>query len=237
MQFPQLFSTHHVIHSLTANTSSLSDFQRIAFINALKSCLLTCVAFGASPSYDEFDGAINEVIPEGKTMLEKASLRLAWKRCQTAGQLAGPSVPDELPSSSAAASHSWSETFAPKLTQAVVSQLKNTFKSNYPAEVLLPENTPSLRLLSTIVHQKSKQDYKWVPWKFRLSMAKSDEITASKSSRLAKSEGLNLHAMLLDDPPAIEVSNGGAWACTRSDRCSRPFPLRWPWQRWLIYHH
>ena len=40
-------------------------------------------------------------------------------------------------------------------------------------------------------------------------MAKNDEITASKSSRLAKSEGLNLHAMLLDDPPAIEMSNGG----------------------------
>ena len=32
-------------------------------------------------SIDEFDGAINEVISEEKTMLEKASLRLAWKRC------------------------------------------------------------------------------------------------------------------------------------------------------------
>ena len=59
------------------------------------------------------------------------------------------------------------------------------------------------------MHQKSKSDYKWVPWKFRLSVAKSDEITASKSSKLARSEGLNLHAMLLDDPPALDVSNGG----------------------------
>ena len=160
-------------------------------------------------SVDDFDAAINEIFPDEKSLLEKASLRLAWKRCQNPGGSAGPMVPDGPASSSAVAPNSWSETFAPKLTQAVVSQLKTTFKSHYSAEVLLPENTPSLRLLSTVVHQKSKLDYKWVPWKFRLSVAKSDEITASKSSRLAKSEGLNLHAMLLDDPPTIEVSNGG----------------------------
>ena len=52
-------------------------------------------------------------------------------------------------------------------------------------------------------------DYKWIFLKFRLSVAKPDEITASKSSKLAESEGLNLHSMLLDDPSALEVSNGG----------------------------
>ena len=160
-------------------------------------------------SVEDFDAAINEIFPEDKALLERASLRLAWKRCQqpmgspSAMASEGPIAP------SASASNSWSETFAPKLTQSVVSQLKATFKTHYPAEVLLPENTPSLRLLSTIVHQKSKLDYKWIPWKYRLSMAKSDEITASKSTKLAKSEGLNLHSMLLDDPPALEVSNGG----------------------------
>ena len=159
-------------------------------------------------STEDFDAAINEIFPEDKSPLERASLRLAWKRCQSP---AGPSGPSSSESPTAAASGSvasWSETFAPKLTQAVVSQLKTTFKTHYPAEVLLPENTPSLRLLSTVVHQKSKLDYKWIPWKYRLSMAKSDEITSSKSSKLAKSEGLNLHSMLLDDPPALEISNG-----------------------------
>ena len=160
-------------------------------------------------SLEEFDTAINEIFPEDKSLMEKASLRLAWKRCQNPGGSAASLVPEGPPTPALAASNSWSETFAPKLTQAVVSQLKATFKSHYPAEVLLPENTPSLRLLSTVVHQKSKLDYKWIPWKFRLSVAKSEEITAAKSSRLAKSEGLNLHAMLLDDPPTIEVTNGG----------------------------
>ena len=160
-------------------------------------------------SIEAFDEAINEIFPEDKSLLERASLRLAWKRCQGPGDQPSPSISVEpaAPASSAAAS--WSETFAPKLTQAVVSQLKTTFKNHYPAEVLLPENTPSLRLLSTVVHQKSKLDYTWIPWKYRLSVAKSDEITASKSSKLAKSEGLHLHSMLIDEPPALEVNNGG----------------------------
>ena len=158
-------------------------------------------------STEEFDAAINEIFPEDKSLLERASLRLAWKRCQSPGSSSGPNVTTE-PAAPAAAASSWSETFAPKLTQAVVAQLKAVFKTNYPAEVLLPENTPSLRLLSTVVHQKSKLDYKWIPWKYRLSVSKSDEITSSKASKLAKSEGLNLHSMLLDDPPALEINNG-----------------------------
>ena len=160
-------------------------------------------------SVEDFDAAINEIFPEDKSLLERASLRLAWKRCQQPVGSSSAMASEGPVASAASASNSWSETFAPKLTQSVVSQLKATFKTHYPAEVLLPENTPSLRLLSTIVHQKSKLDYKWIPWKYRLSVAKSDEITASKSTKLAKSEGLNLHSMLLDDPPALEVSNGG----------------------------
>ena len=111
-------------------------------------------------SLEEFDTAINEIFPEDKSLMEKASLRLAWKRCQNPGGSAASVVPEGPPTSTIAASNSSSETFAPQLTQAVVSQLKATFKFHYPAEVLLPENTPSLRLLSTVVHQKSKLDYK-----------------------------------------------------------------------------
>ena len=161
-------------------------------------------------SGERLDDALLELFPEGMSPLEKASLKLAWKRCQTPQLSDSVALPPEGgASASSSASGSWSETFAPKLTQAVVSQLKATFRDHYPAEVLVPESMPSLRLLSTVVHQKSKNDFKWIPWKFRLSAAKSDEITAARSNRLAKSEGLHLHAMLMDDPPALEVTNGG----------------------------
>jgi hypothetical protein len=87
-----------------------------------------------------------------------------------------------------------------------VLALKQKFKHNYPAEILLPETTPSLRLLSLIHHQKLKGEYKWVPWKYRLSQAKADEI-AVKPNRIAKSEGLQLHALLVDSPPELHIDN------------------------------
>ena len=68
--------------------------------------------------------------------------------------------------------------------------------------------TPSLRLLSLIHHQKLKGEYKCVPWKYRLSQAKADEITAVKPNRIAKSEGLQLHALLVDSPPELHIDNG-----------------------------
>eukprot|EP00435_Cladocopium_sp_Y103_P020961 s1968_g5.t1 len=156
----------------------------------------------------EFDKVMAEIFEEPLNPLQKASLKLAWTRCQQASQPSpaeGSSAHDAAP---VAPSGSWSETFAPKLTSTNVSQLKATFRKNYPAEILLPENSPSLRLLSMVVHQKSKSDFKWIPWKFRLSTAKSNEITAAKTTKMAKAEGLHLHAMLLDEPPAIEGSNG-----------------------------
>ena len=57
-------------------------------------------------------------------------------------------------------------------------------------------------------HQKTKNEFRWVPWKFRLSQAKSEEITTSKTTKLAKAEGLQLHSLLLDSPPELQVENG-----------------------------
>ena len=60
-----------------------------------------------------------------------------------------------------------------------------------------------------VVHQKNKQDFKWIPWKYRLTSAKCDELTSSKSSKMARAEGIQLHSILMDEPPAMEISNGG----------------------------
>ena len=144
------------------------------------------------------------------TAVQRSALRLAWTRCQA---MQAPALPPPGPSAStqsevSASQSTWSETYPPKLTSEVVSALKQKFKRNYPAEILLPEATPSLRLLSLIHHQKLKGEYKWVPWKYRLSQAKTDEITAVKPNRIAKSEGLQLHALLVDSPPELHIDNG-----------------------------
>eukprot|EP00435_Cladocopium_sp_Y103_P026332 s223_g6.t1 len=160
-------------------------------------------------SLEEFDNVMAEIFDASLTPLHRAALRLAWTRCQPQS---GPQQA-EAPTTSgyqdvSSTSTSWSETFAPKLTSALVSDLKVRFKRNYPAEVLLPENNPSLRLLSMVAHQKQKQDYRWIPWKYRLTESKCDEITAARPSKVAKAEGLQLHSILMDEPPAMEIANG-----------------------------
>eukprot|EP00435_Cladocopium_sp_Y103_P000450 s4141_g1.t1 len=158
---------------------------------------------------DDFDTAMMEIFDAPMTPLQKAALRLAWARCQPTQS----NSPAEAPPTSgyqdvSTPSTSWSETFAPKLTSALFSELKVKFKRNYPAEVLLPENLPSLRLLSMVAHQKQKQDYRRIPWKYRLTESKCDEITASRPNKVARAEGLQLHAILMDEPPAIQIANG-----------------------------
>lgn len=192
----------------------------------------------ATTSLDKLDTELKDMLGdlfEITTAQQRSALRLAWSRCQTA-----MSAPSPQPSQSAVpmvetatSSSSWSETFPPKLTAQVILELKQLFKKHYPAEVLLPENTPSVRLLSLVHHQKSKGEYKWVPWKYRLSQAKADELSSARPSRMAKAEGLNLHALLVDSPPELTIENRsmGMHALRQTFETSA---MLWPWSSWLI---
>ena len=42
-----------------------------------------------------------------------------------------------------------------------------------------------------------------------MSVEKAEELQAQRSSKQPKMEGLALHSLLLDEPPALEVSNSG----------------------------
>ena len=101
----------------------------------------------------------------------------------------------------------WSEPFAPKLEGLKISELKKSFLSNFPSEVLTPATTPSTRLLSLAAHQHSKGDFKWIPWKFRMSQERADELQIQRPAKVAKLDALSLHDLLVDEPPAIEVNN------------------------------
>ena len=167
----------------------------------------------AATTLDKFDDQLPSILGDLDgiaTAVQRSALRLAWTKCSKAhnSSSAFPSeaIPPstEIPSSLA----SWSETFPPKLTASVVTELKNKFRQNYPAEVLMADTTPSLRLLSLLHHQKTRREFKWVPWKFRISQAKAEELSSSKSSKLARSEGLQLHALLVDTPPELTIENG-----------------------------
>ena len=66
---------------------------------------------------------------------------------------------------------------------------------------------PSSRLISLIHDQLNKKAWKWIPWKFRISVTKAEEITGGRAQKMPKLDQMGLHALLLDDPPSLEVSN------------------------------
>ena len=166
-------------------------------------------------SIEEFSPAFfSELVPgEEVGALQRAALRLAWKKCHQAWKSGSPPL---LPTGSSSASPalattdtSWSESFAPKLNSDKIKSLKLAFLQKYPSEILSTENMPSTRLLSLVAHQTAKKHWSWVPWKFRLSVSRAEDIAASRSSKAPKLEGLTLHTLLMDEPPALEVSNSG----------------------------
>ena len=92
---------------------------------------------------------------------------------------------------------------APKLQANTVSKLKKQFLEDYPSEVLSPDTMPSSRLLSMAFQHHSKREYPWIPWRYRMSQSKMDDMVIYHKPKVPRIEGLQLHQLLLDEPPAL----------------------------------
>lgn len=171
---------------------------------------------------------LDSKLPE---MLGSLHDNLTVAQTDLTGPVASSGSTPSLHAASPSTSGTWSELFAPKLTATTVTELKKRFKANYPAEILLPETMPSLRLLSYVHHQKTKGEFSWVPWKFRISQLKADDINQHKSSRIPKSEGLQLHSLLLDSFQSWTFPTG-LWVYMLCVKHLRHGAMRWPWSNW-----
>ena len=161
----------------------------------------------------DFDKSIDEMMAgrPALSILERSQLRAAFKACSTqvSKETKAPQGDATPIANPATSTSSWSESFAPKLDSHVIQQLKRQFLKNYPSEILDGATMPSTRLLSLVYHQLQKTHWAWIPWKYRMSVEKAEELQAQRSSKQPKMEGLALHSLLLDEPPALEVSNSG----------------------------
>ena len=101
--------------------------------------------------------------------------------------------------------NSWAESFPPKLDSSVIDQLKAKFLASYPSELVNHDTMPSTRLLSLVHHQLLKKQWAWIPWKYRLTMAKADEISSQRQTKMPKLEVASLHNLLVDEPPSIDI--------------------------------
>ena len=142
------------------------------------------------------------------SVFQKAALRAAFKRCQLADSASPPASAPADPEEVAPAG-SWTEAFAPKLDSQRILELKAKFLKDYPSELLNSDCMPSTRLLSLVHHQLQKQHWSWVPWKYRMSLSRSEELQTTRAAKQPRLEGIALSQLLLDEVPSIEISNQG----------------------------
>ena len=102
---------------------------------------------------------------------------------------------------------SWTDTFAPKIESSHLTTLKKDFLDNYTSEVVTPCTMPSTRLISLAAHQETKKDFEWIPWRFRMTQSRSEELQMQRQPKQARLETMTLHSLLLDEPPSMEVRN------------------------------
>ena len=144
-------------------------------------------------------------------LVQRANLKVAWQQLQPVavplerGSTAGAAAP----ASGSQPDGSWAESFAPKIQSSVVAKLKKQFLDDYPSEVLTMETMPSTRLLSLAHHQHTKQEYRWIPWKFRMTQSKMEDMVIYQRPKIPKIEGMQLHQLILDEPPSLDINNQG----------------------------
>ena len=177
------------------------------------------MGFSDASEFDQETTLRDLGITEDISRLERASLKVMWAQCkqifqanQTKSQSSAPG--EEAPNAATPAQSSsvpdggWNEAFPPKLSQSVVVEMKKKFQKNYPSEILSSDSLPSNRLLALVHQTVSKNSWRWVPWKHRMTLAREEDWQLSRNAKYPKIEGLQLHALLLDEPPTIDVSSG-----------------------------
>ncbi|CAE7285202.1 unnamed protein product [Symbiodinium sp. CCMP2592] len=157
----------------------------------------------AADSPADLEKAIPEIFGSSElSRLQIAQIRAAWAGLSSSASSAPPSAPTTTSEGS-----SWVETFAPKITASTLTEYKKTFLAAYTSEILSPSTMPSLRLVSLAARQESKKDYKWIPWKHRMSEEKAAELQLSRPTKQPRLEALGLSSLLLDEPPTLEVGD------------------------------
>ena len=186
---------------------------------------VSTIAMGFSDA-SEFDqeATLRDLgITEDISRLERAALKVVWAQCKqifTASQTSSTSSApagevSNTASTTIPSSHpegGWNEAFPPKLSQSVVLEMKKKFQKHYPSEILISDSLPSNRLLALVDQTVSKGSWRWVPWKHRMTLAREEDWQLSRNAKYPKIEGLQLHALLLDEPPTIDFFSSQAAA-------------------------
>ena len=120
--------------------------------------------------------------------------------------------------------------FAPKLDQSKNQFIeREVFSLVYRSELVNYETLPSKRLLSLVCHQMySVSNGTGVPWKYRLTASKADELAHQRQAKLPKF-GIGQFAQFIGwwTPPQL-ISAMALWASIAFAICWLCMIWRWP---------
>ena len=162
-------------------------------------------------SLPELDSAIDSM-GLAITPRVRSSIRALWTRCQPAAASGGSPVSvlaasgdsSEL-SSGSRTSSAWNEPFPAKLSPDLIRELRDNFERQYPGELLDPDLMPSSRMLALTYQQLQRKDWKWIPWKYRLSAKLQDETSLLRARKAARTDLAALSDLLIDDIPVRDI--------------------------------
>ena len=161
-------------------------------------------------SLTELDSVLDSLGLEISTRA-RSSLRLLWTRCHPAAA-SGRSSSSALPSgdspdlaSGSRSGSSWNEPFPAKLSPELIRELRDNFERQYPGELLDPGLMPSSRMLALTYQQLQRREWKWIPWKYRLSAKLQDESSIIRARKAARTDLATLSDILIDDIPVRDI--------------------------------
>lgn len=147
-----------------------------------------------------------------KSSPQAASVRLLHHRIsdrQYVSEVTAPPEGSEPVESNQLLQLAWAELPPKRVRDSEFVRLKKEFSHKYPSELLTTSSTPCVRLLSTILQQKERNCYQWLPWRELLSESKAIDLS-ERGRKRQRIEGL----LVFDTALEVEDSDVSAapWA-------------------------
>ena len=131
-----------------------------------------------------------------------AAMRQAWWSAHALAEQR-PAA-DQVGAPAAAPATSWMDSAPVRLTFEQQRMMKESFRANYPGELLDASTTPGQRYWAVVHSQvRTPGKYKWVPWNQIVSEKREGELLEAKALKTPRSELGMLGAMLFDEIPHI----------------------------------
>ena len=195
--FDQVFAKHGVASDVHAAVLALNFADIRTF--AMSSLSLE--------GFDKVIDAITQQVGRPLSIQEVASLRCVWTDCNASAPAASASSVRPAPwqQQPVLSNPSWTEVFPPKLSVETSKTLQLAFEKNYPSEILDQDSLPGPRLMALTHSQLQKKEWRFIPWRYRLSCSQHDMQQSSRPHKIQRLESLAVQDLIVDDVPTQEL--------------------------------